>query len=742
MRSTTSSQCKRATRFAVLVALLLAASPFVPTTKLAAEASPSALPTRQSMALSAATPRRPISWLAAGDSFSSGFGNAGETGECYRSPGAWGSVAHDQLAKDLPTAKFDFRACAGAVTSDLFAATPDTKTQWRVGNGRYDLVTFSFGGNDVGFADELTQCILSGFVGWIDVLARPVSGCRSDDEVRKHISDVIGAEYLPFLRRVATDVVSKGGNLVVVGYPALVEDPDRWVGWAQTADNCNGISRDDAPRIRGWSGLLNQLIARAVSDLDRERINGVHVSFVNVQDGAGSTQDDPRLFEPNGSSRRHNLCANDSWILNLRLAADHKSIIHPNLAGHEAMSHLVADKLRGLHWDDLVPSDVETLATEFVHRTITREDLTQYGTPDAVAQASKVFEQLSAGDASWTPRIDRSAPSRGGQSPGDACPLLGDVSGECTVELVDGAGTVRARFTVSWSPEQSGFTYRDGSFADQWGNPVAPPMIVTGIAVKAGQPRHVTGSLVNMRKMPTSDSEAASTTLSRGATVTVECQTWGRAIQTNGDQDLVANPHLWNRLENGLYVADLYLDTVKPPAKDPANESPGRDPGLPLCLQPIQGFDPYSLLDAEVPSLCEHPAGHLRYGELPNVPENEGGAWLELESLVVGDLDGDGQPEAAVQMPCFRGGIGWPPPIVLYDHTTKLITKLELVDLDANATGRPYIDAMTIRDGRLVIDFVTAYPGENDLWPTRKAHAEVHLANGHIEPDSVTYPGG
>ncbi len=89
-----------------------------------------------------------------GDSYSSGVGSGSyigsSGGDCKRStlayPSLWAS-AHSP-------ASFNFTACSGARTGDVLA------NQLGPLNSSTDLVSISIGGNDAGFSDVMTTCVL------------------------------------------------------------------------------------------------------------------------------------------------------------------------------------------------------------------------------------------------------------------------------------------------------------------------------------------------------------------------------------------------------------------------------------------------------------------------------------------------------------------------------------------------------------------------------------------------------
>src|SRR4051812_3355519 len=92
-------------------------------------------------------------YVALGDSYSSGVGAGSyisSSGDCKRS-----TKAHPYLwAAAHSPSSFDFTACSGARTGDVLAnqLTPLSATT--------ALVSVSIGGNDAGFADVMTTCVL------------------------------------------------------------------------------------------------------------------------------------------------------------------------------------------------------------------------------------------------------------------------------------------------------------------------------------------------------------------------------------------------------------------------------------------------------------------------------------------------------------------------------------------------------------------------------------------------------
>ena len=314
---------------------------------------------------SSSTSNESISWLAAGDSFASGAGLPHTTKGCARGTGldgessAWAIVAASQLndeiaqthnSMDSPT----LVACTGAISDQFFNADGSPyDPEWTPSMHRYNLVTFSFGGDDIGFPSIVRHCV--------------VGLCPPDRAVRQKISLLDGtgvykgSELIPpyptFLRHVATSAVTKGGNVVVMGYPEIFEDPSL----VPTVGYCYGFTTGAMATARGWGGDLNATLGNAVAQVNAlpgaER-NWVHFTFVNPvtgQSSNGIALSDQYLFEPS-KGVRHELCSggNEQWLNGISRHLTTRSY-HPNQAGEDAMGCLAAEVISKLTFPNPYP---------------------------------------------------------------------------------------------------------------------------------------------------------------------------------------------------------------------------------------------------------------------------------------------------------------------------------------------------------------------------------------------------
>ncbi|MDQ6948424.1 MAG: hypothetical protein M3256_19740, partial [Actinomycetota bacterium] len=299
-----------------------------------------------------------------------------------------------------------FVACTGALSSEFFrpqghyglTGNKTVPAELPAGS-RWDLISFTFGGNDIDFADTITACIGLDLAGLGGAAASLLAGgslpglsgpaaletwkqnpsihCPSDAKKRSDIATSIGPSsgYVRFLQKMAAEAVTPGGNVVIAGYPEAVEQPSQWVGVDAALGLCGGIRPADALELRGLAGDLNATIAEDVKSLDAQsaKLNNVHFTYVDVNTGnpqQGIAYSDQHLYEPS-KGPRHNLCASQEWLNGLTVAADANypfaRSFHPNQQGNDATAALIQEAAPTLDWStlaqptktmDLAPVDV------------------------------------------------------------------------------------------------------------------------------------------------------------------------------------------------------------------------------------------------------------------------------------------------------------------------------------------------------------------------------------------------
>lgn len=334
-------------------------------------------------ATAASAPSRELVWMSAGDSYSAGegIGDSVVDENCARSAKAYGPVAAKLLREQRAwrTRQEVFIACTGDVVADFFEARPadgdppnrPSQLAWASGQGlgsggKADVVLFSFGGNDIGFAKVLTDC-LGMPEKWTELASSrlfhdrcgPVDGMPLREGMVKRIDGMVDSGQIAdtldgegskpqraeqygglanFYRKVLDERVTAEGVLVVVGYPRIFapNDKGQWGDWR--GDRCAGIFADDA---RDWGEVADYLdgkLAAAVSAADPSGRRILYVPRLALYDGSGDF----------GS---HSLCGgNTEWLNRATIGVYDPTLrflrsFHPNEPGHAATAELVASTL-------------------------------------------------------------------------------------------------------------------------------------------------------------------------------------------------------------------------------------------------------------------------------------------------------------------------------------------------------------------------------------------------------------
>ncbi|PZT74292.1 lipase [Streptomyces sp. AC1-42W] len=221
-----------------------------------------------------------VDYVALGDSYSSGVGSGsyiGSSGDCKRSTRAYPSL---WAAAHSPSS-FAFTACSGARTGDVTAG------QLGPLNSSTDLVSISIGGNDAGFADVMTTCVL-----------RSQSTCLSRiATARGYVDNTLPGK----LDAVYSAIRAKAPNarVVVLGYPRFYK-----IGGSCIV----GLNDTIRSAINGAADYLNTATAKRAAD------HGF--SFGSVTSAFAG----------------HEICSGDSWLHSLNWLNIGESY-HPFAAG-------------------------------------------------------------------------------------------------------------------------------------------------------------------------------------------------------------------------------------------------------------------------------------------------------------------------------------------------------------------------------------------------------------------------
>ena len=305
-----------------------------------------------------------VTWLSAGDSYSSGTGtDPHAVGSCRRSPSAAGPAAVALLRRQGWTVAHTHTACEGGFVEDMFNRRPQAPGQlsmWEEHEGlggprRVDVVTLSLGGNDVGFEDVVLACVP------FTRITELVLGCPSEAALRVRIDSLVdpprtcpgtsrrgptpdygcdlhiaGQQHgsiADFYRAIVSERLTERGRLYVIGYPSLIAPSSEW----RLFDPCRALYKPDTvDRLGRLAEHLNRQLAEAVrranEALVSERVHYVD-TYAPFRDGG------------------HEVCGRGSDFIHgithvgvNPLTGWYRSF-HLKNAGHAAVARLLADKV-------------------------------------------------------------------------------------------------------------------------------------------------------------------------------------------------------------------------------------------------------------------------------------------------------------------------------------------------------------------------------------------------------------
>lgn len=222
------------------------------------------------------------SYVALGDSYASGVGAGSytaESGNCKRS-----SKAFSQLwANTHAPVSYVSAACSGATTADV------TNNQLSALSSGTSLVSMAIGGNDVGFASVLQNCVLWSTTTCVNAVN------AAEDLARSILPGRLDTLYSAIQGR------SPSADVVVLGYPRFYDT---------SVSFCLGLSTTSRNKINEGADVLDGIIATAASN------HGFAFADVRPSFAAG-----------------HQICnGGASWLHALEVI-DVTSSYHPNAAG-------------------------------------------------------------------------------------------------------------------------------------------------------------------------------------------------------------------------------------------------------------------------------------------------------------------------------------------------------------------------------------------------------------------------
>ncbi|MEU4110549.1 SGNH/GDSL hydrolase family protein [Streptomyces sp. NPDC048208] len=218
-------------------------------------------------------------YVALGDSYSSGVGAGSyisSSGDCDRStkayPYLW-NAAHGPSS-------FAFNACSGARTDDVLAGQLGSL------NSSTGLVSITIGGNDAGFADVMTTCVI-----------QSDSTCLSRiNTARAYIDSTLPGKLDAVYNAITAR--SPSARVVVIGYPRFY----------LLGQSCLGLSETKRSAINSASDYMNSAIQK------RAQAHGFVFGDVRT------------------TFTGHEICSSNSWLHSVNWTNIGESY-HPTAAG-------------------------------------------------------------------------------------------------------------------------------------------------------------------------------------------------------------------------------------------------------------------------------------------------------------------------------------------------------------------------------------------------------------------------
>jgi hypothetical protein len=289
-----------------------------------------ALGAATALTLSAAPAQAAGSYVALGDSYSSGTGTRSYINDgtsCQRSVYAYPSLISASKGLTL-----NFRACSGAKVADV------TTTQLSALSASTTQVSISVGGNDAGFADVLTECAQPGWA----------SDCNGAIDAAQAI---INGSLPGRLSTLYASIRTKAPNakVVVVGYPRIFMGED-----------CNAFT---------WFSPAEESRLNATADL------------LNSKTAAQATAKGFSFANPTSRFTGHAVCDDGEWLNGLSDPVSES--YHPNAAGHRSgYAPLVSTPLTGSAFS----GSASTMRTAEASRTRIAEQQRRYAAVDATIE--------------------------------------------------------------------------------------------------------------------------------------------------------------------------------------------------------------------------------------------------------------------------------------------------------------------------------------------------------------------
>lgn len=314
-----------------------------------------------------ATAAAPPIYVALGDSYAAGFGlpfPAAPTGQPVPGCEQTSLDYPHRLASSLGLTLTDV-ACSGAVTGDFFApqnvtAPPKPPAQLDAFTTvRPDLVSVTIGGNDLGFSSIADACLAASATGptYTSLAAgKPVASCKA------FFASPAGQASDPYARIpavaakvraaiVAVQSAAPTAKVVVIAYPAIAPDVANTptggcfaAGLLPAPATVKGIPVASAMPFTDVDVPYLQVLQQQLDTAIMQQATSLGASYADVYP----------------ASLPHSACSPEStrWVEPVVPAGGGSNVLHPSLAGTQAMADTLTPVVRAL-----LPTTATTTAT-------------------------------------------------------------------------------------------------------------------------------------------------------------------------------------------------------------------------------------------------------------------------------------------------------------------------------------------------------------------------------------------
>ena len=225
----------------------------------------------------AAAAGEPLEWVHLGDSYSAGVGLGFIDPPCDRDLGNYGQLTADAVATPV---SFSDYACSGATTGAYWVPQHDGVQQQRLNiTPDTDVVTMTFGGNDISFASKIYGCLLGDCGPDVWELSAGNSGGSSFCFIDLGCEGPNGSTWDNIYARLvaiyadAREQMDPDGHLYVLSYPMPFSLGNSCVA---------GVSNDEMLAINALTTRLGDVIYLAAQEANNQ-VGNVH--FVDWRTG-------------------------------------------------------------------------------------------------------------------------------------------------------------------------------------------------------------------------------------------------------------------------------------------------------------------------------------------------------------------------------------------------------------------------------------------------------------------------